>query len=148
MLQRNPEMPGEWIREGHLVQVTSASLYGRFGKVAEAFANALLDSNWIHFLASDAHQPGWRPPNLKKGYDFVTQWAGMETAQRLFVSNPHAAVDGAPWPPQPEPIGLWENVPLKFDAKTLAKSRKPRPPKRVKPDGTERKSFWSRLLSR
>ncbi len=148
VLQRNPEMLAEWIREGHLVQVTSASLYGRFGKVAEAFANALLDRNWIHFLASDAHHPGWRPPNLKKGYDFVTQWAGMETAQRLFVSNPRAAVDGAPWPPQPEPIGLWENVPLKFDAKTLAKSRKPRPAGSVKPDGTERKSFWSRLLSR
>ncbi len=149
VLQRNPEMLAEWIREGHLVQVTSASLYGRFGKIAEAFANALLDRNWIHFLASDAHHPGWRPPNLKKGYDFVTQWAGMETAQRLFVSNPRAAVEGAPWPPQPEPVGLWENVPLKFDAKTLAKSRKPRPAGSIKPpDGTERKGFWSRLLFR
>lgn len=149
VLQRNPEMLAEWLREGYLVQVTSASLYGRFGKVAEAFANALLDRNWVHFLASDAHHPGWRPPHLKKGYEFVEHWAGTETAQRLFVTNPHAAVLGAAWPPQPEPIGLWENVPLKFDAKTLAKSRKPRPNRNpAEPDGSERKGFWSRLLSR
>jgi len=149
VLQRNPELLAEWLREGNLVQVTSASLYGRFGKVAEAFANALLDRNWVHFLASDAHHPGWRPPHLKKGYDFVAQWAGTETAQRLYVTNPRAAVEGTPWPPQPELIGLLENVPLKFDAKTFAKSRKAKPAAIGKqPDGSERRGFWSRLLSR
>jgi len=149
VLQRSPEILAEWMKEGSLVQVTSASLYGRFGKIAEAFANALLDRDWIHFLASDAHHPGWRPPHLKKGYEYVAEWAGTETAERLYVSNPRAAVNGAAWPPQPEPVGLFENVPLKFDAKTLAKSRKPGSNGNGKnPDGSEGKGFWNRLLSR
>ena len=142
VLQQDPETLAEWMREGCLVQVTSASLYGRFGKLAKAFADALLERDWIHFLASDAHHPEWRPLHLKKGYDYVAAKMGEETAHRLYVSNPRAAVEGAKWPVQPETVGLWEGVPLDFDAQANGKGRRTNGARSV------RRGFWSRLFSR
>jgi protein-tyrosine phosphatase len=129
--------------------VTASSLYGRFGRIAEAFSNELLERNWIHFLATDAHNTGWRPPHLKKGYDYVANRMGEETARRLCVSNPQAAVLGGRWPEQPEPKGLWEQVPLKFNAKKYAEAPRAASKKGAKQppkDGT--KGFWNRLFAR
>lgn len=147
VLQADPELLTEWMREGCLVQVTSASLYGRFGKNAKAFADALLERNWIHFLASDAHHPEWRPLHLKKGYDYVVAKAGVETAHRLYVSNPRAAVEGAKWPVQPEPVGLWEGVPLEFVAKSDSKGRQANG-RLSSAEQSEDRGFWARLFSR
>jgi protein-tyrosine phosphatase len=153
-LHRQPELLAEFMRKGCLVQVTSSSLYGRFGKMAEAFANELLERNWIHFLATDAHHPEWRPPHLRKGFEYVAQRAGEETARRLCLTNPRAAVEGSIWPIQPDPVGLWKQVPLKFSAKKYADdpehaSRKTGPTETGEdPPKAGTRSLWDRLFSR
>jgi len=134
------------------VQVTAGSLYGRFGKAAEAFSLELLERNWIHFIATDAHHPKWRPPHLKKAYDFVADKAGVETAQRLFVANPRAALEGSKWPQQPEPSGLWEYVPLKFDLSQIPReSKRTQLRRRTGLPGDEAESskgFWGRIFGK
>ena len=147
VLLNQPEMLGEWMRKGCLVQVTANALYGRFGKMAESFSNELLERNWIHFLATDAHHPVWRPPHLKKAYEYVAQKAGEETARRLCVTNPQAAVSGAPWPEQPDALGLWEQVPLKFNAKKFAAANQISSEKLAN-DAPNGRGFWSRLFNR
>jgi protein-tyrosine phosphatase len=156
VLHRRPEMLAEWLREGCLVQVTSSSLYGRFGHLAEALSNELLERNWIHFIATDAHNPAWRPPHLKKAFDFIANKAGEEAARRLCVTNPRAALEGTDMPVQPEPFGLWDNIPLKFDARKVTPSRKTPPGKKNSSEPQEEnqapaanlKGFWNRLFAR
>jgi protein-tyrosine phosphatase len=153
-LHRQPELLADFMRQGCLIQVTSSSLYGRFGKMAEAFSNELLERNWIHFIATDAHHPAWRPPHLKKGFEYVAQRAGEETARRLCLINPQAALEGSRWPEQPDPVGLWKHVPLKFNAKRYADdpepaSRKTGPTKTGEDTPkTGARRFWDRLFSR
>ena len=149
---RQPHLLGEWMRNGALVQVTSASLYGRFGKASEAFANELLERNWIHFLATDAHHPIWRPPHLKSGYEYVAKKRGEETARRLCETNPRIAVEGAQWPEQPEAEGLRENVPLKFGRRAGAERPRAGRSGRGNLDesggGGVKAGFWSRLFGK
>jgi protein-tyrosine phosphatase len=144
----HPEMLAEWIRNGSLVQITSSSLYGRFGRMAEAFSNELLDRNWIHFIATDAHNMTWRPPHMKKSYDYIAQRAGVETAERLCLTNPRAAVDGADWPVQPDPIGLWEREPLKFHAKKFSTPPKKNSSQDSSNGGSGKPGFFKRIFGR
>jgi protein-tyrosine phosphatase len=150
VLLGQPEILAEWLRLGCLAQVTASSLYGRFGKMAESLSNELLDRNWIHFLATDAHHIEWRPPHLKKGYEYVANRVGEETAQRLCLTNPRAAVDGAPWPAQPEMAGLADRVPLKFNARKFAAPSRRKFSSNDGSDASETSpiSFWKRLFAR
>jgi protein-tyrosine phosphatase len=108
-------------------------------------SNELLSRNWIHFLATDAHRMTWRPPHLKNAFEYVSGKVGVETARRLCVTNPQAAIKGAKWPQQPEPLGLLENVPLKFNARHYTDANGGAGNETPK---TGARRFWDRLFAR
>jgi protein-tyrosine phosphatase len=111
VLLSHPKLLASLVRKGCLLQITASAVLGSFGKTAATFSRELLARNWVHFVATDAHHPVWRPAQLKPTYDYLANCAGEETARRLCVTNPQAALDGSPWPEQPEPAGLRKDAP-------------------------------------
>jgi protein-tyrosine phosphatase len=95
LLMSDTERLVGWIRSGCLLQVTAQSFLGRFGRVARTAACELMSRHMVHFIASDAHDPVKRPPDLTGAYEFVTKRYGAETAERMFVANPSATLTGA-----------------------------------------------------
>jgi protein-tyrosine phosphatase len=122
-LQKQPEKIADWLRSGMIVQITSGSLTGRFGKTAERMAYKLLDDNWVHFIATDAHDTDSRPPQIREVMAMIAKRYGAEMAERLCVTNPRAAFEGLAWPEQMEPKGVF-----------------------LSPG--EQKSWWQRLVGR
>jgi protein-tyrosine phosphatase len=106
-LSTNPNKMAPWLRSGCLVQVTAASLTGRFGKIARNASFDLLDRGWVHVIASDAHSLNGRPPAMGEAHRIVKKRYGQETADRLCIHNPRAIFFGEPLPPHPEPKGLY-----------------------------------------
>ena len=109
LLQRDYSRMAEWMRTGCLVQVTAASLNGRFGKRAQALVWEMLARKWVHFIATDAHNLGGRGPAMKPAFEAIAKRVGEDTAWRLCVENPRAAFDNAKMPPQPEPEGVYDS---------------------------------------
>lgn len=102
-LQVEPYRMDAWVRRGYLLQVTGASLTGRFGRRAQELAIELVKKNWAHLVASDAHSVKHRSPSMRNAYNFLEENAGEETARRLCIENPRAVFYGDLLPPQPEP---------------------------------------------
>jgi protein-tyrosine phosphatase len=100
-IQKSPHRLDEWVHGGCLVQVTAASITGRFGRVAQTLSRKLLDEDKVHFLATDAHNLQSRPPCMKEAFDVVAKQYSLETAERLCAYNPRAAFFGEDLPIRP-----------------------------------------------
>jgi protein-tyrosine phosphatase len=85
-----------WTASGGRVQVTAQSLLGRFGSAAQRAAGSLMDGNYVHFIASDAHDCVDRTPDLSTAYNYVAAKYGAQRADALFIHNPGATLQGAP----------------------------------------------------
>jgi protein-tyrosine phosphatase len=107
ILQKDHQRMAEWMRSGCLVQITASSLGGRFGRRAQGLAWQLLEKNWVHFVATDAHNLEGRRPSLRPAYEGIARKFGERTAERLFVENPRAAFENRPLGDQPEPEGVY-----------------------------------------
>jgi len=110
LMQKHEKM-ADWIRMGCLVQVTAGSLLGRFGKAPQRVARQLLDLNWVHIIATDAHNTSSRPPVMSEAFQFLSNHYGQDVAERLCVENPRAIFMGEPLAEQPAAKDIFDQEP-------------------------------------
>jgi protein-tyrosine phosphatase len=101
-----------WIVKGIPLQITAQSLLGKFGPEAERCCSQLLNEGLVHFVASDAHDPIFRPPRLDGARDFLVTQFDEEFADLLLEVHPRAVIEGlpidiSPLPPHPKKKRSW-----------------------------------------
>jgi protein-tyrosine phosphatase len=113
--ERNPSLQQDtarleaWIRDGLLTQITAASVLGHMGRRAEKLAHRLLANRWVHFVSTDAHNTGSRPPQMHEACNLIASHYGEGYAQRLCTENPQAVFDGRPLPAQDPPLHIYDH---------------------------------------
>lgn len=96
MLRCSGETVEKWLDGGMGVQINKGSLSGKFGRGARAFACELLDNGLVSCIASDAHGPQMRTPDMSEARSFVAIEYSEELAELLFEENPRRIVMNEP----------------------------------------------------
>jgi len=99
-LWRKPHRLNELVEAGCLVQITAGSLFGDFGRASLQAAERFLGAALVDVVASDAHSPVARRPELARAARLLTHLAGSDAAHKLLEANPAAIVRGEPLAPQ------------------------------------------------
>jgi protein-tyrosine phosphatase len=88
---------------GAKAQVTAGSLSGRFGEPVRHAAERMLEAGLVHVIASDAHDPVRRPPDLRIMEQDLRRRYGDVGAQLAWMTEaaPAAIVAGTPTPARP-----------------------------------------------
>jgi protein-tyrosine phosphatase len=115
--ERNPTLQlrvsrlGELVdRVGVLTQVTARSV--RRDRASGALAVHAIRHRWAHVLATDAHAPYWRPPDLAAGVRRASEVLPRVREELTWMATeaPRAIVEGRELPPRPERPAAWRQL--------------------------------------
>jgi protein-tyrosine phosphatase len=81
---------------GVWMQLTAGSLTGAFGRNARYWAERMLDEGFAQILATDAHDVGRRPPNLREGRELASKRVGNIEAEHLVMARPRGMLLNVP----------------------------------------------------
>lgn len=92
-VQREPQKLAEWVERGALVQISAASVAGGFGRTAARVAHLAIAHHLCHAVASDAHDPRTRAPQLDVVEAILGEKFDSETARLLLDVQPRTMVE-------------------------------------------------------
>ena len=78
---------------GALIQMNAGSLTGAEGRRQASRCKKLLKEHLIHVIASDAHDPEERPPELAACASILERKFGEEYAAKLLCTNPYQILE-------------------------------------------------------
>lgn len=82
------------IKAGCLIQVDAASIAGIYGKKVKEFSKKLIKLNFADLVASNAHYASDYSEWYMEAYKNVIQWAGQDSAYKLFAQNAKNMLEG------------------------------------------------------
>jgi protein-tyrosine phosphatase len=89
---RRPTIVRRWVDAGGLLQVTAASLAGRFGADAEQVAWGLIAAGLVAIVATDAHGARHRSPRMSQAIALLEERHGRGVTAQLCVDGPRRLV--------------------------------------------------------
>lgn len=93
-LLRQPDLAVDLVNAGCLTQLTAGSLCGAMGSHFEDMAVWMITEGLVHLVATDAHSPRTRRPQLGRAYERICQLADVQTADELCGLNPQRIAAG------------------------------------------------------
>lgn len=78
MIQEEPDQLKKLIDHGALAQLTAASYTGGFGKNIQKLSKQMIEANFVHFLASDAHNTNNRAFHMKEARNQIKKEYGSD----------------------------------------------------------------------
>jgi len=86
--QTNIGLLEQYVQAGCLVQITAASLLGKFNDKSERCAIELIEKDLVNFMATDSHNDHYRPPDLKAGYERAKNFISEDKARSFVYDAP------------------------------------------------------------
>ncbi len=95
-LAQDPDTAIQWTTWGCKLQLTAMSCAGRFGEPLQEVSRYLVERGAAHLIASDAHRPRGRAPDMRGGAEAIESWVGAQAAEVMTYVNPANLVNGDP----------------------------------------------------
>ncbi|SFD09842.1 CpsB/CapC family capsule biosynthesis tyrosine phosphatase [Bacillus sp. UNCCL81] len=108
VLINEPYILFDLVQKGILTQLTASSITGNFGKKIQKFAFKCIEANWVHTIASDAHNTKNRNFELIEAYEIIREKFGIDTEFQM-RENAQSIVNGDILYPE-EPLKLKQNI--------------------------------------
>ncbi len=95
-VQKDPNLVYDWRCKGYPIQINKGSLSGRFGRLTMETAYLLMDHYLVSVIASDAHGPHVRTPNMRKTQEELSGMYSEKYLEMLFNENPRRICQNEP----------------------------------------------------
>lgn len=94
ILMKQPQIVQPWLEHSVYLQITAASILGKFGPGPQRAAWYFLNSDMASFVANDAHDTLNRAPCMSLAYKMISQKIGDRIANLLCIENPGRLIKG------------------------------------------------------
>lgn len=93
-LVKQPAILLKWLKHSAHLQLTTGSLLGEFGLMAQRAAWQFLSSGWASLVATDSHDLDGRRPWMKTAFEHIRIKLGETVARLVCIENPLRVLTG------------------------------------------------------